>query len=115
MPPHPDRHGYDLEVVGGESCSLSIQIDCPVMRTSRCFQFARGACELSKARGGASGELQQHADHPPETDPDIPHDGRSLVKHDHTYRHERCKGGEVSWSRLSEQNFRVDKWSLCRG
>ena len=19
------------------------------------------------------------------------------------------------WSRLSEQNFRVDKWSLCRG
>jgi hypothetical protein len=21
----------------------------------------------------------------------------------------------VSWSRLSEQNFRVDKWSLCRG
>jgi UDP-arabinose 4-epimerase len=23
--------------------------------------------------------------------------------------------GVVSWSRLSEQNFRVDKWSLCRG
>jgi hypothetical protein len=22
---------------------------------------------------------------------------------------------KVSWSRLSEQNFRVDKWSLCRG
>jgi hypothetical protein len=21
----------------------------------------------------------------------------------------------LSWSRLSEQNFRVDKWSLCRG
>ena len=21
----------------------------------------------------------------------------------------------VSWSRLSEQNLRVDKWSLCRG
>jgi hypothetical protein len=20
-----------------------------------------------------------------------------------------------SWSRLSEQNFRVDKWNLCRG
>jgi hypothetical protein len=20
-----------------------------------------------------------------------------------------------SWSRLSEQNFRVDKWSICRG
>jgi len=23
--------------------------------------------------------------------------------------------GIVSWSRLSEQNLRVDKWSLCRG
>ena len=23
--------------------------------------------------------------------------------------------GDVSWSRLSEQLFRVDKWSLCRG
>jgi transposase len=23
-------------------------------------------------------------------------------------------GIEVSWSRLSEQNLRVDKWSLCR-
>jgi hypothetical protein len=22
--------------------------------------------------------------------------------------------GKVKWSRLSEQNFRVDKWSLCR-
>jgi hypothetical protein len=22
---------------------------------------------------------------------------------------------DLSWSRLSEQNFRVDKWSLCRG
>jgi hypothetical protein len=22
---------------------------------------------------------------------------------------------EVSWSRLSEQLFRVDKWSVCRG
>ena len=22
---------------------------------------------------------------------------------------------EVNWSRLSEQKFRVDKWSLCRG
>jgi len=22
---------------------------------------------------------------------------------------------EVSWSRLSEQNLRVDKWSVCRG
>src|ERR1700676_5481570 len=21
----------------------------------------------------------------------------------------------LSWSRLSEQNFRIDKWSLCRG
>jgi hypothetical protein len=21
----------------------------------------------------------------------------------------------VSWSRLSEQNLRVDKWSVCRG
>ena len=24
-------------------------------------------------------------------------------------------GGDVRWLRLSEQNFRVDKWSLCRG
>jgi hypothetical protein len=23
--------------------------------------------------------------------------------------------GKVRWSRLSEQIFRVDKWSLCRG
>ena len=23
--------------------------------------------------------------------------------------------GWVSWSRLSEQLFRVDKWSVCRG
>jgi adenylate cyclase len=22
---------------------------------------------------------------------------------------------KMKWSRLSEQNFRVDKWSLCRG
>ena len=22
---------------------------------------------------------------------------------------------ELRWLRLSEQNFRVDKWSLCRG
>jgi hypothetical protein len=22
---------------------------------------------------------------------------------------------DQSWSRLSEQNFRVDKWSICRG
>ena len=22
---------------------------------------------------------------------------------------------DVKWTRLSEQNFRVDKWSLCRG
>jgi hypothetical protein len=27
----------------------------------------------------------------------------------------RIHTDEVSWSRLSEQNFRVDKWSLCRG
>jgi hypothetical protein len=25
------------------------------------------------------------------------------------------QGDLVNWSRLSEQNFRVDKWSLCRG
>jgi hypothetical protein len=24
-------------------------------------------------------------------------------------------GQEMNWSRLSEQKFRVDKWSLCRG
>ena len=23
--------------------------------------------------------------------------------------------GILNWSRLSEQKFRVDKWSLCRG
>jgi hypothetical protein len=27
----------------------------------------------------------------------------------------RHKDGKVSWSRLSEQLFRVDKWSVCRG
>src|ERR1700682_651685 len=70
----------------------------------RGFQFTRGACESSKARGGASGELQQHADHPPETDPDIPNDGRSLVKHDHTYRHERCKGGEECAGAARQRN-----------
>ena len=25
------------------------------------------------------------------------------------------KKGSMKWSRLSEQKFRVDKWSLCRG
>jgi hypothetical protein len=25
------------------------------------------------------------------------------------------EAGLLSWSRLSEQNLRVDKWSLCRG
>jgi hypothetical protein len=25
------------------------------------------------------------------------------------------QSGGQSWSRLSEQNFRVDKWSICRG
>ena len=24
-------------------------------------------------------------------------------------------GGMLNWSRLSEQLFRVDKWSVCRG
>jgi hypothetical protein len=28
--------------------------------------------------------------------------------------HQR-KAGSKRWSRLSEQIFRVDKWSLCRG
>ena len=23
--------------------------------------------------------------------------------------------GQSSWSRLSEQNFRFDKWNVCRG
>jgi fructokinase len=27
----------------------------------------------------------------------------------------RSRTGRVSWSRLSEQLFRVDKWSVCRG
>ncbi|MDA9504260.1 hypothetical protein XI09_05745 [Bradyrhizobium sp. CCBAU 11386] len=27
----------------------------------------------------------------------------------------KLSGGPVNWSRLSEQNFRVDKWSVCRG
>jgi hypothetical protein len=25
------------------------------------------------------------------------------------------RGVPVRWLRLSEQNFRVDKWNLCRG
>jgi hypothetical protein len=25
------------------------------------------------------------------------------------------RSGSYTWSRLSEQIFRVDKWSLCRG
>jgi hypothetical protein len=53
-----------------------------------------GACELSKAGSRTSGELQQNAEHPPETDPNIPNDRRNLVKHDHINRHERCNGGE---------------------
>ena len=28
---------------------------------------------------------------------------------------ERGSSGGLSWSRLSEQNFRVDKWSFCPG
>jgi hypothetical protein len=26
-----------------------------------------------------------------------------------------AKSSPMSWSRLSEQNLRVDKWSVCRG
>ena len=32
-----------------------------------------------------------------------------------TRRGEKMMSGPKRWSRLSEQNFRVDKWSLCRG
>ena len=31
------------------------------------------------------------------------------------YAKRYCLQGQLSWSRLSEQNLRVDKWSLCRG
>jgi len=27
----------------------------------------------------------------------------------------KMSGLELSWARLSEQIFRIDKWSLCRG
>ena len=29
--------------------------------------------------------------------------------------HRKTRSGAVKWSRLSEQIFRVDKWSVCRG
>ena len=32
-----------------------------------------------------------------------------------TYRYTNEEDGKKRWSRLSEQIFRVDKWSLCRG
>jgi hypothetical protein len=53
-----------------------------------------GACELSKSRCCACGELQENAEHPPEADPNIPNNGRNLVEHDHINRNERCNGGE---------------------
>ena len=28
---------------------------------------------------------------------------------------EQATQGVKRWSRLSEQNFRIDKWSVCRG
>jgi hypothetical protein len=43
------------------------------------------------------------------------------VKNRYTDRTHRCfvadhtSGKLVRWLRLSEQNFRVDKWNLCRG
>jgi hypothetical protein len=36
--------------------------------------------------------------------------------HGHGWGHHGGRGHHyVNWSRLSEQKFRVDKWSLCRG
>jgi hypothetical protein len=32
-----------------------------------------------------------------------------------THTYEFLADHSLSWSRLSEQNLRVDKWSLCRG
>src|SRR5262245_21216112 len=31
-----------------------------------------------------------------------------------SYQNDSCKICTMRWLRLSEQNFRVDKWSLCR-
>nr|WP_249812257.1 reverse transcriptase domain-containing protein [Bradyrhizobium sp. 151] len=46
-------------------------------------------------------------------------DGRFIVKHKtegkRLTRKLTALRHEVSWSRLSEQNVRADKWSLCRG
>jgi hypothetical protein len=36
------------------------------------------------------------------------------LRHLHSLLSERAPI-RMSWSRLSEQNLRVDKWSLCRG
>jgi hypothetical protein len=45
-------------------------------------------------------------------------DGRIAI--DNFFRREpelslRMAGGHLRWARLSEQIFRVDKWSVCRG
>src|SRR5882724_3694365 len=52
--------------------------------------LASGAVVLSKPRRCTSGELQQNAEHPSETDSNIANDGRGLVKDDHIDRYERC-------------------------
>ena len=48
------------------------------------------------------------------TQEDLPEGGRFLRK---PYSPEQITVTlrELSWSRLSEQNLRVDKWSVCRG
>jgi hypothetical protein len=46
-------------------------------------RFDQGGCELSKSCCCACGELQENAEHAPETDPYIPNDGRNLAEHDH--------------------------------
>jgi hypothetical protein len=38
-----------------------------------------------------------------------------VVAASNPHRPERSKMTLLNWSRLSEQQFRVDKWSLCRG
>ena len=43
----------------------------------------------------------------------VPFTAQAASLHDATSPVGALRG--VSWSRLSEQNFRIDKWSLCRG
>src|SRR5260370_39961400 len=79
-------HGQSAESSPTQQISFSVSMSF--------WGLASGAVVLSKPRRCTSGELQRNAEHPSETDPNIPYDGQGLVKDDHINRYECGNGGE---------------------